>query len=108
MEMSELWHVCIENETGKRFSYYGFWEALTFTMDGKYVPVSNGKTEVPLEEWTEGELCWMITGCMEMAGIRRMSNLPQIAIKSMKECGVKEKQRLEVLRKMLDAVQGCV
>lgn len=108
MEMSELWHVCIDNETGKRFCYYGFWDALTFTLDGEYVPVSEGKTEVPLEEWTEVELCWMIAGCMKMAGIRRLSNLPRISIKAMKECGVEGKQRLEVLHKMLDAVQGCM
>ncbi len=103
MEKPELWHVFVD-DNGKRSCFYGFWDSLTFNSAGEFVPVCQGKTEVPLEEWTGEELCWMISGCMKEAKMGRLSNLPKIIMRSMEKCRVEEEKKLNVMKGILKEI----
>lgn len=104
MEKPELWHVFVDDETGKRSCFYGFWEALTFNDEGEFVPFCQMKTEIPITEWRGEELCWMMSGCLKESKMRRLSSLPKIILRTMEKCGVDEEKRLEVMRKILEEI----
>lgn len=102
MEKTELWHVFVDNGTGERSRYYGYRDALTFNLEGEFMQVMQGKTEIPIEGWTCGELCWMISGCLEGSKMGRLSNFPKAVLWAMEKCGVEEGKRKEVLMGILD------
>lgn len=105
MEKPEQWHVFVDDETGKRSCYYGFWNALTFNAAGEFVPVCQGKTEVPFEEWTCEELCWMISGRLKESKMERLSDMPKAILQTMEKCGVGEEKKLYVMRSLLKEVE---
>lgn len=105
MEELELWHVFIDNGTGRRFCQYGYRDALTFNIDGCFMKVSEGKTELPLEEWSDEELLWAAAGILKAGKRDRLANLPGIILQAMKECGGPDAERAAVMRETLYEVQ---
>lgn len=105
MEKPEKWHVFVDNQTGKRSCFFGFLDALTFNDAGEFVPVCQGKTEIPFEEWTGSELCWMMSGCLTEAKMGRLSNLPKLILQTMKKCGVEEEKKLDVMRSIIKEIE---
>ncbi len=89
---------------GKRSCFYGFRDALTFNNEGEMVPACQGKSEVPFDEWTGEELCWMMSGCMKEAKMGRASNMPKIILRTMEKCGVEKGQELNVMRGILKEI----
>ncbi len=67
--------------------------------------VCQGRTEIPLEEWTAGELCWMMSGCLKEAGMGRLANLPGIILRAMETCGVEEEKKLCMMRNILKEME---
>lgn len=102
MEEMEQWHVFVDDETGQRSCCYGFKDALTFNQKGEFRTLGQGKTEIPMEEWTEKEMCWMMSGCLKESGMVRLSDMPGIILRAMRKCGVDDEKRGEVLRRILD------
>lgn len=106
MEDTALWHVFVDDETGQRSCCYGFKDALTFNQKGEFRTLGQGKTEIPMEEWTEKELCRMMSGCLTESKMRRLSDMPGMILRAMRVCGVDEGKRGEVLRRILDEMVG--
>lgn len=101
MEEMELWHVFVDG-TGQRSCCYGFKDALMFNKEGEFQMLGQGKTEIPMEEWTEKELCWMMSGCLKESRMVRLSDMPGIIMRAMRKCGIDEGKRGEVLRRIVD------
>lgn len=106
MEDTALWHVFVNDETGQRSCCYGFKNALTFNQKGEFKTLGRGKTEIPMAEWTEEELCWVMSGCLKESGMGRLSDMSGIILRAMKKCGVDEWKREEVLRRILAETVG--
>lgn len=104
MEKPELWHVFVDDGTRKRSCYFGLWDALALNDAGEFVPVCQGRTEIPFEEWTCGELCWIISGCLKEAKMGRLASLPKIILRTMEKCGVGEDKKLDVMRNILKEI----
>lgn len=102
MEEMEQWHVFVDAETGQRSCSYGFKDALMFNLEGEFKTLGQGKTEIPMEEWTEKEMCWMMSGCLKESKMRRLSDMPGMILRAMRVCGVDQEKRREVLRRILD------
>lgn len=102
MEEMELWHVFVDDETGQRSCCCGFKDALMFNLEGEFKTLGQGKTEIPMEEWTEKELCWIMSGCLTKSRMSRLSDMPGMILRAMRKCGVDEGKRGEVLRRILD------
>lgn len=101
VEKSELWHVLVDDATGQRSCFYGYYGELTFNLEGEFEIAGHGKTEVPMEEWTAEELCWMMAGILKSSKMSRLAGLPRTVLEGMEACGVEEEKRLEVMRQML-------
>lgn len=94
MEQPELWHVFVDNKTGMRSCCYGFAESLEFNLKGELMQAFQGKTEIPIEEWTAEEICQVITGYLEMSGMKHLQNLPGIILQAMEECGAEDEKKV--------------
>lgn len=79
---------------------------MSLTRGTIYKTLAQGKTEIPIEEWTEKELCWMMSGCLKESRMGRLSDMPGIILRAMKKCGVDEGKRGEVLRRILNKMVG--
>lgn len=101
MKGLEMWHVLLDEKTGQRSCYHGDLDALTFNLEGEFQAACEGKTELPIGEWTEEELCEITAGCIKEAGMHRLSSLPGIIRQVMKDCGVPERTRTDVMRRIL-------
>lgn len=101
MKGLEMWQVLLDEKTGQRSCYHGDLDALTFNLEGKFQAIYEGKTDLPVGEWTEEELCEITTGCMKEAGMHSLSSLPGIILQAMKDCGVPERTRAGVMRRIL-------
>ena len=108
MEQPELWHVFVDNETGTRSCCYGFAEALEFNLKGELMQSCQGKTEIPVEEWTAEEFCQVITGYLEMSEMERLQNLPGIILQVMEECGAEDEKEVQVMRKILEEIMHLI
>lgn len=108
MEEMELWHVFVDDETGQRSCCCGFKDALMFNLEGEFKTLGQGKTEIPMEEWTEKELCWIMSGCLTKSRMSRLSDMPGMILRAMRKCGVDEGKRGEVLRRILAETVKCL
>jgi len=105
MEDLGLWHVFVDNRTDRRFCQYGYRDALTFDLTGDIMSACDGKTEIPLEEWTDNELLWAVTGILEIGKRNWLAALPGLILQAMKECGVSYRKSAMVMRKILRKTQ---
>lgn len=108
MEYLEMWHVFVTNGTGCRSCQYGYRDALIFDLTGGMIRVCDGKMELPLEEWTEQELVWAASNILKLEGNDRLFTLPGLTLQAMKDCGVPDRKRATVMRKILHGIQDTV
>ena len=108
IEQPEMWHVFADKETGTRSCYYGFPEALAFNQEGQFIQACHGKAEIPIEEWTAEEICQVITGYLEMSGMKHLQNLPGIILQAVEECGAEDKKKEQIMRKILEEIMHLI
>lgn len=104
MKNMEMWHVIKDPETGRRSCHYFIGGSLRIQEDGKIGEVMEGKEEVPFEDWTDKEMCEILTRHIEGAGMQRLKTIPNIVLRSMEKYGVDERTRTEVMKKIVESI----
>lgn len=105
MRNLELWHVFVDNGTGRRSCQYGYRDALTFNPNGDFMRICDGKTEIQPEEWTDEEIAWAISGILKTEKRNRLAAMPGLFLLAMKECSVPDGERSAVMGKILHKMQ---
>ena len=101
-----LWHVIRDPETGERSRHYFIKGAMRFQENGDVKEAFAGKEEVPYGEWTDKEICEILSRHMASSGMGRLKSLPGIVLGAMSRHGVDDGTRTEVMRKIMESMPG--
>ena len=102
----DMWHVLRDPESGERSCHYYIKGAMKLQEDGTVKEASAEKEEVPFCEWTDQEICDVLTRHLGYSGMGRLKPLPGIVLRAMENCGVDEGTRTEVMRKIMECMPG--